>query len=170
MKPFGGLAAAAIIVALCGCAETPDDAAQTINSRADYADLMIACLAESGIEAKVQGTGLIVERTIGQGDVVGEAVKECEHELGYDTITRLSDDQLGDLYELEVETRDCLASIGFDVTLPSRQSFIDHYYSDKFQLLETQVFEQAESEDQYSAAMRECPPATGHFDPYLGTK
>lgn len=136
-----------LILATSGCAGSPEEPSATHNARADYAELMIACLAEAGFEAEAQGSGVIIESSGGQQDVIAEASKACEHELGYDTITRLSDSQLGDLYDFEEETRDCLIDLGYDVTLPSRQVFIEADYED---------------------AMLACPPAVGIYDPYTG--
>lgn len=164
MKLFAVLAG--LIVVLVGCSAPTPVIETTVNSRADYADLMIRCLAEDGIEATEQGTGLVVERSGGQSDAVTNAVSKCEHELGYDTIDRLSDDQLGELYELERETYECLVALEFDVSLPSKQVYVDHYYSGKFPLLETQVLEQSDSVETYESALTSCPAAVGVYDPY----
>ncbi len=111
----------------------------------------------------------MIESASGQSSAVAEAVSECEHLLGYDTVARLSDTQLGELYDLEVETMNCLTALGFEVTLPSRQAFIDQYYRGEFQLLETQVFDQVESEEQHNTAMGKCPRASSIYDPYVGS-
>ncbi|WP_141990111.1 hypothetical protein [Rhodoglobus vestalii] len=127
---------------------------------------MTTCLADYGFEASTQGTGLVVDSPSSQREAVSKAVAECENSLGYDTISSLSEDQLGELYKLELVTLKCLTDLGYDVALPSKQVFVDRYYSDEFPLLESQVFDQASKSD-YESAMVACPPATASYDPYV---
>lgn len=162
-----GVVALTVSALLSGCSAPPATATPTINTRVDYSRLMTNCLADRGFEASGQGTGLVVESVPSQTKDVADAVSDCESLLGYDTVTSLSDEQLGDLYELEEITLECLRGLGYDVTLPSKQVFVDHYYSDEFPLLESQVSEQS-SEVEYESAMGECPPATAIYDPYTG--
>ncbi|MEZ3162264.1 hypothetical protein AB1K54_17275 [Microbacterium sp. BWT-B31] len=129
---------------------------------------MKRCLAESGIEATVQGPGLTIESTEAQSSQINAAVAACEHKFGYDTITSLSDSQLKELYEFERTTAACLTDLGYRVALPSEAVFIESYYSGEFALLESQLLSQAADQAAYEEAMASCPPAATQYDPYSG--
>jgi hypothetical protein len=72
------------------------------------------------------------------------------------------------MYDVEVETMECLQALGYDVSLPSRQRYVDTYYSftDTFDLLQTQVMNQTTTREQREAANIACPPAGTVYDPW----
>ena len=153
--------------ALTACGAPTPEPADTLPPRADYGDLMVACLAEAGIDAEVQGGGVVIESTPEQQQVVADASTACEEELGYDEFEQMTPEQLTRLYDLEVESQHCLQDLGYMVDLPSLAAFVDGYYTPgAFELLETQVADQAASQQELDEAQRVCPPPAWTFEPY----
>lgn len=88
------------------------------------------CLQEAGFRAEMAGDGLdIWDPPAEQRAAFNEAITTCEAQAGPvpgdEPLTR---EELGTLYDLQLQARDCLIEEGYPVTEPSsRETFISLY-------------------------------------------
>lgn len=153
------------VTALAACTSAPPPPAAD-PSRADYGTLMVECLRDAGYDASASGSGVTIASHPSQQSAVSDALAKCEESLGYADMGRLTDEQLKQLYALELKTQECLASLGYVTVLPSEQVFVDSYYDTEttFELQETQLAYQIPEFEDYETALAECPPASSGLD------
>lgn len=109
--------------------ETPSvREAEAIEAQAFFRDLA-ACLTDRGFPSNVQDDGAVMVQHGEQAEAWREAEAACTEELGgWPTSQPLSESELGQLYDLEVEAHECLVSQGLDPLPPSsREQFVETY-------------------------------------------
>ncbi|MGJ8720683.1 MAG: hypothetical protein ACSHW9_02450 [Salinibacterium amurskyense] len=165
--------AIAALLVLAGCASTPVEAPVVeAPSIADYGKLMVDCLGESGFEAEAHGAGVTSETTLEQVEPYNAAVADCERRYGFDATGEMTESQLTAMYDFELETQQCLEALGYPTTVPTKQTYIDHYYSSfddgGFSLPHSQAREQAQTRDELEQQSTECPAAVLLYDGPIG--
>lgn len=164
-----------LVTSLAGCGDAKPDvhSSELPPTLANYGELMVECLGEHGFEAEAQGTGLTAQIKPDQMDAYQRASDECEKQYGYDAMITLTDDQLSEMYQLELGVKACLESLGYTIELPSEQSYIDNYYlapeEGGFLLPHTQAMQQAGSRADVEEADTTCKQAPALYNgPFLG--
>jgi len=163
----------AVAFTLTGCTaetstrtdSTPLAATATVaadNSLVRGAQELADCLKELGWEigeVKFDGT-FTATVTKEQNAKYAADFAACSAESQGDE-PELTSAQIDELYALEAKAVECLASIGYEVELPSRQSYIDAFYS-------TEAFTSngelgALPEGEYTTVNTTCPPPSWYY-------
>jgi hypothetical protein len=162
------LTALALLAVVSGCTAEPKVLPDRAPSTADYGELMAECLGEYGFEGDVQGNGIVLAVPPEQADRYHEANVECQARYGFDKMTKMTDEELGEQYQFELQVKECLEGLGYVIELPTEQVYIDTYYSapegEGFLLPHTQIMNQVESRADIEFADSTCKTAPMLYD------
>ncbi|MHA6694913.1 hypothetical protein [Homoserinimonas sp. A520] len=129
---------------------------------------MAECLSEFGFEGDIQGNGIVVGVPAEQADKYHAANVECQARYGFDKMTKMTDEELGEQYHFELQVKECLEGLGYVIELPTKQVYIDTYYSaaegEGFLLPHTQIVPQVGSRQDTEEADSTCKPASMLYD------
>lgn len=117
-----------VIAALTACTATPDSTGPE-PAPVDALTATIRCMEERGFEATADAYGGFSSPEMGpeQSALWREAAEECKAETGWG-VENYDDEQLAELYALEVEQFDCLVDLGYTPQEPpSLQSYIESW-------------------------------------------
>ncbi len=126
-------------------------------------DRLVTCMADEGwtvtrsLEGGVMGPSNISEAQL---EKYNEASEKCGKESGWsDAWQSLTDAQLRQLYDQEVDEQRCLADLGYvGEEPPSEQTYLDTFMTPN-QYYAFTVIDDLHRSD-WEAAVRECPPPT----------
>lgn len=151
----------AIAITLAGCTSQPDPeptapTVQPQSSQAERQDEIYDCLEELGWE--------FVDRSTGETRIPKEQLPAfnadnliCLEQVdGTSEWVPLNEEELTELYGLEVAAAECLNELGWEVDPPSLQTFIDTYYTGSPFVAHGSLGSLSQSE--YKRATEECPP------------
>jgi hypothetical protein len=146
-------------IALNACAPSPEveQASNSGDGGATVTEQVSGCLADLGWEIVDAANG---EAKVPpeQSSVYSADVEDCTQKvLGDVDMSPLSDAELADLYEVELEVASCLEGLGYEIDVPTLQAFIDSYHSDAPFSTYAALYGSPEAE--WNSANEECPQA-----------
>lgn len=159
------LVAALLSALLAGCAATPAPVATPV-TRTDLRVETVRCMEELGFEAEVDNFGGISspEMSPELGEQWHAAADQCSEETGWG-VEDYNDDQLAELYTLEVAQYECLLELGYSPEEPpSVQQYIDSWSSrtnSPYQPFGTVIAGRPQAEAQ--SILEACPPPRWSF-------
>lgn len=133
------LAASFVLIStllLSGCEESANPSAPSLSLREveaiqarEFFEGLASCMTEKGFPSTVQEDGAVMVEHGAQGEAWREAEAVCTEELGgWPTSTPLTEQELGQLYDLEVKAYECLVARGLDPLPPSsKEQFVETY-------------------------------------------
>jgi hypothetical protein len=130
LRMSGVVGAAGLVALMVGCTATPAPVATPV-TRTDLRAEAVRCIEELGFEAEVDNFGGISspEMSPELGEQWQVAADQCREETGWD-VEDYNDDQLAELYALEVAQYECLVNLGYSPEEPpSIQQYIDSWSS-----------------------------------------
>jgi hypothetical protein len=162
-RPFWFLAVLAI---MSGCTQAPSVDPAPENTSTDYEATdrrVMQCLADLGWEIVDVETGesRVPEEQLSQFNLDSEMC--LEQVAGPIDTTPLTDEELVRLYEVEGESVECLATLGYAIDLPSLQTFMDGYHNGAPFTAYADLLGQLNASE-YSKATDACPPAALTFE------
>lgn len=170
------LAALAWVAIMAGCGagdgaieaapqdEYLESAREFESQRAAYAEEVVACAAEQGVEAEttwdhglVLPPGLEGEEADAYWDVVGDCAEDV-----YPPERQPSEDELEEQYGLLLAAKQCLDAEGFDISEPSGfDAFVEAYESEGPPLPWSPYEVVAQRPERFRAAVEACPQPGG---------
>lgn len=157
------LAAAVFFTAGCAAQSNQEVAPDT---RIDLLTATIRCMEEQGFEAEADGSGGFSgpEMSAELSDQWRAVAEECAAKTGWG-VEEYDDEQLAELYTLEVDQYECLIELGYAPSEPpSLQSYIDSWSSrtdSPYQPFGSVIV--GLTPEEQATMLKECPPPRWSF-------
>lgn len=127
-------AAALLTLGVAGCAAAESTQISKNPPMKDFGTVMVACMSEKGWEVSTDYTNSIFLTDVKNGIPPEQASRyeedrsSCVSKYGFNEPRVPTDAQLSELYELEVEARECMISEGYSLPeMPSLLTFKENY-------------------------------------------
>ncbi len=160
-----GLALIASTALVAGCVATDaEPATSPSHPVAAYAELVAECLQERGWDAVATFDNSVTSGDPKTGIPADQlsayqaAEQECVDELGYGEPRTPTTDQVHEMYRLDLEARDCMIELGFDIpVMPSEQVYVETFGTASGWDIGQQV-PAFSSPTEYERVWTACPP------------
>lgn len=163
----GTVVAVATTLTLAGCAPQPEPDSTVEDlpiqlTQEERQNAIFDCLEELGWE--------IVDRSTGETNIPEEQLPQFQTDSenciagidGSSEVIPLTQEQLTELYGLEVAAAECLSGMGYSVDVPTLQTYTDTYSTEPF-IAHLAIGQLSPSE--WEAATKKCPPPAWTYRP-----